>query len=275
MGEPDAGYEDVILLPNKYLKPGMQEGDEVTVFIYLDTEERPVATTLTPLIELGKFAYLEVHSVNRIGAFLDWGLEKHLFVPYAEMVEQMEVGEKYLVGVFLDGKTERLVATPRIGKLLDQNDIQLRVGDEVELVVYNETELGFQVMINQKHGGLVYQNEVFRPIEVGDLTKGYIKNIREDGKIDVSLEASGVASIEPNSRKVLDALYRNRGVLNLSDKSSPEDIERELHMSKKLFKKAIGGLYRKKLIEIDKTEIRSVVQNFEPEGPKHLRKESE
>jgi predicted RNA-binding protein (virulence factor B family) len=130
-------------------------------------------------------------------------------------------------------------------------------------------------MINQKHGGLVYQNEVFRPIEVGDLTKGYIKNIREDGKIDVSLEASGVASIEPNSRKVLDALYRNRGVLNLSDKSSPEDIERELHMSKKLFKKAIGGLYRKKLIEIDKTEIRSVVQNFEPEGPKHLRKESE
>jgi predicted RNA-binding protein (virulence factor B family) len=275
LGEPDAGYEDVILLPNKYLKPGMQEGDEVTVFIYLDTEERPVATTLTPLIELGKFAYLEVHSVNRIGAFLDWGLEKHLFVPYAEMVEQMEVGEKYLVGVFLDGKTERLVATPRIGKLLNQNDIQLRVGDEVELVVYNETELGFQVMINQKHGGLVYQNEVFRPIEVGDLTKGYIKNIREDGKIDVSLEASGVASIEPNSRKVLDALYRNRGVLNLSDKSSPEDIERELQMSKKLFKKAIGGLYRKKLIEIDKTEIRSVVQNFEPEGPKHLRKESE
>jgi len=253
----------------------MQEGDEITVFIYLDTEERPVATTLTPLIELGKFAYLEVHSVNRIGAFLDWGLEKHLFVPYAEMVEQMEVGEKYLVGVFLDGKSERLVATPRISKLLDQNDIQLRVGDEVELVVYNETELGFQVMINQKHGGLVYQNEVFRPIEVGDLTKGYIKNIREDGKIDVSLEASGVASIEPNSRKVLDALNRNGGVLNLSDKSSPEDIERELHMSKKLFKKAIGGLYRKKLIEIDKTEIRSVVQNSEPEGPKHLRKENE
>jgi len=167
------------------------------------------------------------------------------------------------------------VATPRISKLLDQNDIQLRVGDEVELVVYNETELGFQVMINQKHGGLVYQNEVFRPIEVGDLTKGYIKNIREDGKIDVSLEASGVASIEPNSRKVLDALNRNGGVLNLSDKSSPEDIERELHMSKKLFKKAIGGLYRKKLIEIDKTEIRSVVQNSEPEGPKHLRKENE
>ena len=271
LGEPDAGYDDVILLPNKYLKPGMQEGDEIRVFIYLDTEERPVATTQTPLIELGKFAHLEVHSVNRIGAFLDWGLEKNLFVPYGEMVEQMEVGEKYLVGVFLDGKSERLVATPRIGKLLDQNDIKVRVGDEVELVVYNETELGFQVMINQKHGGLVYQNEVFRPVEVGDVTKGYIKQIREDGKIDVSLEPLGVASIEPNSRKILDAINRNNGVLKLSDKSSPEDIERELHMSKKLFKKAIGGLYKNKLIVIDKHEIRATVQNFEPEGPKHLR----
>ena len=271
LGEPDAGYDDVILLPNKYLKPGMHEGDEITVFLYLDTEERPVATTQTPLISLGKFAWLEVHAVNRIGAFLDWGLEKHLFVPYAEMVEQMEVGEKYLVGVYLDGQSERLVATPRITKLLDQTNIEVRVGEEVELVIYNETELGFQVMINQKHGGLVYHNEVFRPIEVGDLTKGYIKQIREDGKIDVSLEPLGVASIEPNSRKVLDAINRNQGVLKLSDKSSPEDIERELHMSKKLFKKAIGGLYKKKLIVIDKNEIRATVQNFEPEEPKHLR----
>lgn len=164
-----------------------------------------------------------------------------------------------------------MVGTPRIGKLLNQNNIDLRVGEEVELVVYNETELGFQVMINQKHGGLVYQNEVFRPIEVGDLTKGYIKQVREDGKIDVSLEPLGVASIEPNSRKILDALNRNRGILKLSDKSAPEDIERELHMSKKLFKKAIGGLYKQKLITIEKDEIRSVVQNFEPEGPKHLR----
>lgn len=252
----------------------MKEGTEVEVFIYLDTEERPVATTQRPLIELGKFAYLQVHSVNRIGAFLDWGLEKHLFVPYAEMVEQMEVGEKYLVGVFLDGKSGRLVATPRIGKLLDQSDIQLKIGEEVELIVYNETELGFQVMINQKHGGLVYHNEVFRPIEVGDATKGYIKQIREDGKIDVSLEPLGVASIEPNSRKVLDAINRNKGVLKLSDKSAPEDIERELHMSKKLFKKAIGALYKKKLIVIDKHEIRATVQNFKPEGPKHLRSKS-
>mgnify|MGYP003650569068 CR=1 FL=1 len=271
LGEPDGGYDDVILLPNKYLKPGMQEGDEITVFVYLDTEERPVATTQTPLIELGKFAWLEVHSVNRVGAFLDWGLEKHLFVPYAEMVEQMEVGEKYLVGVYLDGQSERLVATPRIGKLLDQENINLVNGDKVDLLVYNETDLGFQVMINRKHGGLVYHNEVFEELAVGDELPGYIKQIRPDGKIDVSIQPLGVASIEPNSRKVLDAINRNKGVLKLSDKSSPEDIERELHMSKKLFKKAIGGLYKKKLIVIDKHEIRATVQNFEPEGPKHLR----
>ena len=252
----------------------MQEGQEVEVFVYLDSDERPIATTLKPYIKLGEFAELEVKQVSRVGAFLDMGLEKDLFVPYAEMVERMNVGEKYLVGLFLDEQSNRLVATPRIGKLLDQHNIDLRLGEEVDLVVYNETELGFQVMINRKHGGLVYHNEVFRPIEIGEKTKGYIKQIREDGKIDVSLEPLGVASIEPNAKKILDYLNKNRGVLKLSDKSSPEDIEAQLHMSKKLFKKAIGGLYKKKLIVIDKHEIRSVVQNFEPEGPKHLRNKS-
>jgi predicted RNA-binding protein (virulence factor B family) len=258
LGEEHAAHEDVILLPNKYLKPGMHEGDEIKVFVYLDSDERPVATTLEPYLTVGQFAWLEVFTVNRIGAFLNWGLEKHLFVPYAEMVEQMNVGEKYLVGLFLDEKTERLVATPRIGKLLDQQNIDLERGQEVELVVYNETELGFQVMINRKHGGLVYHNEVFRPIEVGDETIGYIKLVREDGKIDVSLEPLGVASIEPNAAKILEALQRNKGVLHLSDKSSPEEIEQQLHMSKKLFKKAIGGLYKQKRIIIDKDEIRSI-----------------
>lgn len=271
LGEPDAAFEDVILLPNKYLKPGMQEGTELEVFVYLDSDERPVATTLEPYIKLGEFAELEVKQVTRVGAFLDMGLEKDLFVPYGEMVERMHVGEKHLVGVYLDEQSGRLVATPRIGRLFDQNNIQLKHGEEVDLVVYNETEMGFQVMINRKHGGLVYHNEVFRPIEIGDETKGYIKQIRPDGKIDVSLEPLGVASIEPNARKVLEALNRNRGVLRLSDKSSPEDIEQQLHMSKKLFKKAIGGLYKKKLIVIDDHEIRAVVQNYEPEGPKHLR----
>ncbi|MGB0916759.1 MAG: CvfB family protein [Flavobacteriales bacterium] len=275
IGFPDAEYEDVVLLPNKYLEPGMQEEDEVTVFIYLDSEDRPVATTEKPLISIGKFASLEVKEMNRVGAFLDWGLEKDLFVPFSEMVFKLEVGKKYLFGMFLDEKTGRLVATPRITKLLEQDEIALFLGEEVELVVYNETDLGFQVLINQKYGGLVYHNEVFEDLEIGDSTKGFIKQIRPDKKIDVSLQPLGVAGIEPNSKKILDVLNANRGILKLSDKSAPEDIERELQMSKKAFKKAIGGLYKKKLIAIDKYEIRSVVQNFEPQGPKHLRDKEE
>lgn len=249
----------------------MKEGDEVTVFIYLDSEDRPVATTEKPLISIGKFASLEVKEMNRVGAFLDWGLEKDLFVPFSEMVFKLDVGEKYIFGMFLDDKTGRLVATPKIGRLLEHENIELFQGQEVDLIVYNETELGFQVLINQRYGGLVYHNEVFQDVEIGDELKGFIKQIRPDGKIDVSLQPLGVAGIEPNSKKVLEVLNKNRGVLKLSDKSSPEDIERELRMSKKAFKKAIGGLYKKKLIVIDKHEIRSVVQNFEPEGPKHLR----
>lgn len=271
LGQPNADYEDVILLPNKYLKPGMQEGDEIEVFVYLDSEERPIATTLKPLIQVGEFAELEVKQQTRVGAFLDWGLEKDLFVPFGEMVERMYVGEKYLVGLYLDEQSNRLVATPRIGKLLDLNEIDLFQGQKVDLYVYNETELGYQVMINRKNRGLVYHNEVFKDIEIGDEMPGYIKQIRPDKKIDVSLEPLGVASIEPNAKKILDALNKNGGALPLSDKSKPEEIEAMLKMSKKLFKKAIGGLYKKRLIEIDKHEIRAKVQNYTPEGPKHLR----
>lgn len=271
LGQLNADYEDVILLPNKYLKPGMQEGDEIEVFVYLDSEERPIATTLKPLIQVGEFAELEVKQQTRVGAFLDWGLEKDLFVPFGEMVERMYVGEKYLVGLYLDEQSNRLVATPRIGKLLDLNEIDLFQGQKVDLYVYNETELGYQVMINRKNRGLVYHNEVFKDIEIGDEMPGYIKQIRPDKKIDVSLEPLGVASIEPNAKKILDALNKNGGALPLSDKSKPEEIEAMLKMSKKLFKKAIGGLYKKRLIEIDKHEIRAKVQNYTPEGPKHLR----
>lgn len=272
LGEADADYGDVVLLPNKYLKPGMAEGNEITVFIYLDNEHRPVATTETPLISLGKFAELEVKQVNRVGAFVDWGLEKDLFVPYAEMVFKLEIGEKYLFGVLIDEITGRLVATPRIGRLLDQENITVYQGEEVDLKVYNETELGFQVIINGKHGGLVYENEVYQDIEIGDELKGYIKQIRPDGKIDVSLQPLGVAGIEPNAKKVLEVLNDNGGTLGLSDKSSPEDITEKLGMSKKAFKKAIGSLYKKRLIQIGDRSITAKVQNYTPEGPKHLRK---
>jgi predicted RNA-binding protein (virulence factor B family) len=267
LGEPDAEHEDVILLPNKYLNPGMQEGTEVEVFVYLDSQERPVATTLKPYILPGEFKELEVKQVTRVGAFLDWGLEKDLFVPYGEMVERMYVGEKYLVGVYLDEHSNRLAATPRIGKLLDQENLTVYQGEEVDLKVYNETELGFQVIINGKHGGLIYENEVHQDIEIGDELKGFIKQIRPDGKIDVSLQPLGVASIEPNAQKVLDVLNAEGGTLGLSDKSSPEEITAKLGMSKKLFKKAIGSLYKKRLIVIEDVGIRTLVQNYTPQGP--------
>ncbi|MCB0755085.1 MAG: GntR family transcriptional regulator [Flavobacteriales bacterium] len=271
LGELDAEHEDVILLPNKYLKPGMKEGTEVEVFVYLDSQERPVATTLKPYILPGEFKELEVKQVARVGAFLDWGLEKDLFVPYGEMVERMFVGEKYLVGVYLDEHSNRLVATPRIGRLLDQENLTIYQGEEVDMKVYNETELGFQVIINGKHGGLIYENEVDRDIEIGDELKGFIKQIRPDGKIDVSLQPLGVASIEPNAQKILDVLNASGGTLGLSDKSSPEEITAKLGMSKKLFKKAIGSLYKKRLIAIEDFGIRALVQNYTPQGPKHLR----
>lgn len=268
---PDAEHDDVVLLPNKYLKPGMHEGNEIEVFIYHDSEDRPIATTQKPLIELGKFAELKVKEVNRIGAFLDWGLEKDLFVPYSEMVFKLHVGEKYIFGMFLDELTGRLVATPRLSQLLERENIPLHGSEEVNLWVYNETELGYQVLVNEKYGGLIYHNEVFDEIEIGDRLKGYVKQVRPDGKVDISLQPLGVASIEPNAQKVLDVLNASGGTLPLSDKSQPDEIQTKLKMSKKAFKKAIGSLYKKRLILIEDYGIRAVVQNYTPQGPKHLR----
>ena len=272
---PDAEYEDVVLLPNKYLRPGMKEEEEVEVFIYLDSEDRPVATTETPLIKVGEFAELEVKEVNRVGAFLDWGLEKDLFVPYSEMVFKLNIGEKYLFGMFLDDRTGRLVATPKISQLLEREEIGLKQGQKVDLIVYNETELGYQVLVEQKYGGLVYHNEVFQDLEIGDRSSGFVKQIRPDGKLDVSLQPLGVAGIEPNAQKVLDVLNTEGGALGLSDKSRPEDIMDKLQMSKKAFKKAIGSLYKKRLITIEEDGIKAKVQNYTPEGPKHLRDKKE
>lgn len=271
LGMPDAEHDDVVLLPNKYLKPGMHEGNEIEVFVYHDSEDRPIATTQKPLIELGKFAELKVKEVNRIGAFLDWGLEKDLFVPYSEMVFKLHVGEKYIFGMFLDELTGRLVATPRLSQLLERENIPLHGSEEVNLWVYNETELGYQVLVNEKYGGLIYHNEVFDEIEIGDRLKGYVKQVRPDGKVDISLQPLGVASIEPNAQKVLDVLNASGGTLPLSDKSQPDEIQTKLNMSKKAFKKAIGSLYKKRLILIEDYGIRAVVQNYTPQGPKQLR----
>lgn len=244
------GKEDV-LLPNKYVPKVFEIGEEITVFVYLDHEERPVATTLVPYIFLNEFALLRVNYVNQVGAFMDWGMEKDILVPFKEQARPMEKGKRYLVYLYMDEKTNRLVASSKSNQFLNNEEITVEKGEEVDLIISHITEIGINVIINQKHKGLVYKDEVYDDaIRTGDKMKGYIKLIRPDGKIDVSLHIQGFESIEPNSEIILNELRASRGFLRLNDNSNPEDIKTVLKMSKKTFKKAIGLLYKEKLIEI-------------------------
>jgi predicted RNA-binding protein (virulence factor B family) len=237
-----------VLLPGKYIPAGTAVGDRLKVFIYKDSEDRIVATTEIPKITLHHFALLRTVMVNEIGAFMDWGLEKQLFIPYREQNKKMEEGRSYVIFMFLDEQTERLVGSARLNHYLDNESLTVRTGDEVDLLIWDKTDLGFNVIINEQHKGLIYDNELFTDVKTGDVIKGYIKNIREDHKIDATLQKPGYGQIEPSSQKILDVLRSNGGFLALSDNSSPEAITAQLQMSKKTFKKAVGTLYRKKTI---------------------------
>jgi len=245
-----------ILLPNKYVPNQFEIGDELTVFVYLDHEERPVATTLEPYILLNEFALLRVNYVNQVGAFMDWGMEKDILVPFKEQARPMEKGKRYLVYLYLDEKTNRLVASSKTNQFLNNDHLTVEKGDEVDLIVSHITEIGINVIINEQHKGLVYKDEVYDDaIRTGDRMRGYIKTIRPDNKIDVSLQKLGFENIEPNAQKILDELKASRGFLRLHDNSHPEDIKTVLKMSKKTFKKAIGSLYKDKLIAIKEDGI--------------------
>ena len=249
LGTETPGEE--ILLPNKYVPKEFTIGEEITVFVYLDHEERPVATTLEPYIYLNEFALLRVNYINEFGAFMDWGLEKDLFVPYKEQARPMEKGKRYLVYMYLDEKTNRLAASSKTNQFLSNDNLKVENGDEVDLIVSHITEAGINVIINERYKGLMYKDEVYDDsIRTGDRLTGYIKNIRPDNKIDVSLQKPGYANVEPNAEKILSELRANRGFLRLNDDSHPEDIKTVLKMSKKTFKKAIGALYKDRLIEI-------------------------
>ncbi|TLV01252.1 CvfB family protein [Dyadobacter luticola] len=239
-----------VLLPNQYLTDEMQVGDNIRVFVYLDSEDRPVATTETPKIVRNEFAFLEVKDVSEYGAFMDWGLIKDLFVPFREQSKTMEIGERYVVFLYLDQKTSRLLASAKIDKFLENERLTVKEGDQVELLVYQKTDLGFNTVVNQYHKGLIYANEVFRDLEVGDSLTGYVKKIREDNRLDISLQKGSAEQIEPTSLLVLEVLKKENGFLNLSDSSSPEDIYKKFQISKKVYKKAIGGLYKQGLIRI-------------------------
>jgi len=247
--------KDDILLPNKYVPEEFEIGDELTVFVYLDQEERPVATTLEPYIYLNEFALLRVSYTNKFGAFMNWGLEKDLFVPFREQARPMDSGKRYLVHMYLDEKSGRLVGSSKLNQFLTNEELTVEVGEEVDLIVSHITDLGINVIINEQHKGLMYLNEVYDDLRTGDRIKGYVKTIRPDNKIDVTLQKPGFEGIEPNAEKILDELRASRGFLRLNDDSHPEDIKTVLKMSKKSFKKAIGTLYKQKLIEIKEDGI--------------------
>ena len=244
-----------ILLPNKYVPETFEIGESIEVFCYLDYDERPVATSLTPYVTVNNFQLLEVAEVNDFGAFLDWGLEKHLLVPFREQRSKMIAGQWYIIYCYLDEVSNRLVASNKLDKFISNENLTINILDEVDLIVTRETDLGWEVIINNKHKGLVYSNEIFKKIAVGDKIKGYIKNIRPDQKIDVSLQPIGFKSLEPAANTIYEKLLMHSGFLNLHDKSDPEDIKRVLHMSKKTFKKGIGALYKERKIEIKEDGI--------------------
>lgn len=249
--------ENDVLLPHKYIPENIEMGQELEVFIYRDSEDRLIATTLTPAILRDQFAILEVVATSSIGAFLDWGLEKDLFVPFKEQNHKLQKGQWVPVYLYLDEETDRLVASAKINKYFrNQEVIDLEENQKVDILVFEKTDLGYNVIINNRYKGLIYENEIFRRLAWGDQTTGYIKNIREDGKIDVSLQPLGfLKARDENSRIILGKLKDNAGILHLSDSSDPIDIQEQLGMSKKAFKKAIGGLYRDGLITLSGASI--------------------
>lgn len=249
----DDNYD--VLLPNKYVPKHFEIGDTLTVFVYLDHEERPVATTLKPYIVLNDYAFLKVNYTNKFGAFLDWGLEKDLLVPFKEQARPMTEGKRYFVHLYMDEKTNRLVASSRTNKFLDNTQITVYENDEVELIIANTSDLGVNVIINKRHKGLLYNDSLYESVRPGDKMTGYIKTIRPDNKIDVTLQKQGYESIEPNAEYILKEMKANRGFLGLHDKSNAEEIKTVLQMSKKTFKKAIGLLYKEKIIRIESNGI--------------------
>lgn len=254
----DGGDGVEILLPARYVPKNVKPGDEVEVFIYHDNEGRLIATTAKPLAQVGEFQFMEVKSVNNTGAFLEWGLMKDLLVPFKEQKMPMREGKWYLVYVHVDHVTGRIVASARVDKYLDNVIPDYSFNQEVDLLVAEETEIGYKVIINNTHWGLVYHSEVFQRLEKGEHVKGYIKEVREDEKIDVSLTPLGYQKVEGISKIILDSLKAQGGYIAVHDKSEPELIYSLFRCSKKAFKQAIGALYKQKIINIETEGIRLI-----------------
>ena len=250
--------DNEVLLPNRYVPKVFEIKDKIEVFVYLDNEERPVATTDKPFIKRGDFAMLRCNQVTKFGAFLDWGLVKELFCPFKEQAFKMKAGGWYLVHCYLDDETERLVASSKTNSFLDNKELTVAQFDEVDIIVSHPSELGMNVIVNKIHSGLIFQDEIYKDISVGDRLKGIVKKVRPDNKLDISLSQIGYRNIEPNAEHILNELHDNGGYIPLHDKSDPSAIKEQLQMSKKSFKKAIGTLYKDRLITIEDEGIRLV-----------------
>ena len=245
-----------ILLPKAYVPEGCKIGDEIEVFIYRDSEDRIIATTQTPLAMVGDFALLKVVSATRVGAFLDWGLQKDLLVPFKEQRFRMKTGQAYVVYVYLDENTDRVVASSKLNKFLNLEPAGYTEGEEVDLMIFEQNDLGYQAIVNNAHTGMIYENEVFIPLHIGQKLKGFVSKIRSDGKIDIALQKSGYENIDPIAEKILDYLKKHGGEMSITDKSPAELIYSTFGISKKNFKKALGALYREKIIDLGKEIVK-------------------
>ncbi|AVM51762.1 hypothetical protein JN06_01681 [Bacteroides zoogleoformans] len=252
----DGGEEGEILLPLRYVPEECKVGDKLNVFIYLDNEERLVATTLTPLVQVGQFACLEVAWVNQYGAFLNWGLMKDLFVPFREQKMKMQVGKKYVVHAHLDDESYRIVASAKVERYLSKGQAPYQPGEEVEILIWQKTDLGFKAIIQHQYSGLLYESEIFRPLQAGMTLKAYVKQVREDGKIDLMLQKPGAGKVGDFAASLLEYIREQGGATSLNDKSPAEDIYAAFGVSKKTFKKAVGDLYKKQLVVLEDNKIR-------------------
>jgi predicted RNA-binding protein (virulence factor B family) len=239
-----------ILMPTKWVPANIAIGDELDAFVYRDSEDRLIATTMVPFAEVGEFAFLEVKEVTSIGAFLDWGMEKDLLVPFGQQAVQMNVGNSYVVYIYVDEITNRVVATSKLKKYFDEDTSDLEENDVVDLLIYSESELGFSTIVNNRYSGLIYRNEIFETIRIGDKLKGFIYKIRENGKLDIRIQKSGFELVDDVKWKIFQTLQQQNGFLPYNDNSTPEEIKDAFQISKKAFKKAIGALYKERKINI-------------------------
>ena len=246
----DGGDEGEILLPRRYVPATYKIGDEIDVFLYLDQDERLVATTEQPLAQVGDFAYLECSWVNEYGAFLNWGLMKDLFCPFREQKKRMEIGSSYIVYVTIDEESYRMMASAKVEHYLSKDKPPYKAGDEVQILVWQKTDLGFKAIIDNAYAGLIYRDQIFKYVHTGDRIKAYVANVRPDGKIDLTLQHTGRQQTLDFSETLLTYLHEHGGSCDLGDKSDAEEIKARFEVSKKVYKKAIGDLYRRRLITI-------------------------